>query len=85
MPDLYARVREVVEDYFRGAGVAVDPAALTPELDLLDSGLIDSTSFLELVAMLEERLGIGIDFLEVDPAAMTTLSGIARSLAALHA
>lgn len=42
--------------------VSLDPhAAITPDTDLLLTGLVDSLGVIEIVAWMEERLGIEID------------------------
>jgi acyl carrier protein len=49
------------------------PAALTDDFDLLTSGVIDSLGIVELLAALEQQLGMVIDLSELDPENLTTL------------
>ena len=48
-------------------------AALTDDFDLLTSGVIDSLGIVELLAALEQQLGIVIDLSELDPENLTIL------------
>jgi len=82
--DLDVLVREVIAEFVARAGSDVDATTLPGDCDLLESALIDSTTFLELVAALEERLGAEIDLLEVDTAGMTTLDGLVKTLGRLR-
>ena len=46
------------------------------EFDLIDSGLLNSMSFLELLEKIERRFSIELDFLDYDPAEFTCLGGL---------
>jgi acyl carrier protein len=46
------------------------------DANLLEMGYIDSTQFLDLVSVLEGWTGVEIDFLEHDPAEMTSMDGL---------
>ena len=61
------------------------PAEFLQQNLAIQANVIDSAGFLELVAFLAERLGIEIDFLEVDPARMTSLDGLSATLQKLIA
>ena len=56
----------------------------SPDTDLLDTGLLDSLQFVELLLQLEQRFGIRvpIDSIELDD--LRTLAGLARVVAALQ-
>ena len=56
----------------------------SPDTDLLDSGLLDSLQFVELLLQLEQRFGIRvpIDSIELDD--LRTLARLARVIAALQ-
>lgn len=56
--------------------------APSPDTDLLESGLLDSFQFVELLAQLERRFGVrlSIDDIELDD--LRTLARIARMVAA---
>jgi len=55
---------------------------LAGDANLLELGHIDSTQFMDLVSILEDWTGVEIDFLEHDPAEMTSLDGL---IATFHA
>lgn len=57
----------------------------SPDTDLLESGILDSFQFVELLAQLEERFGLRlrIDDIELDD--LRTLARIARMVAAPRA
>lgn len=49
-------------------------------LDLMDAGVLDSIAFLELLSTLQERTGVPIDLLSVDPAGLTTIAALVALL-----
>ncbi len=57
------------------AGTATE---VTPETDLLTTGLLDSIAFVELIAFLESETERQIDLIDADPAEFTTLRGLCR-------
>ncbi len=66
-----------------GAPVSDREAAISgaaDDLDLRDSGAIDSLGFIELVAAVEDALGIEVDFEAMDPDQITVLGPLARHL-----
>ena len=70
---------EQVRDFVLGdlgdafAEHGIDPATVGDDFDLLTSGVIDSFGILELIASVNEHLGIEIDFEELDPEGLTVL------------
>lgn len=72
-----ARVRQFIVDNFYVA----DPAGLDDEASLIDSGIVDSTGVLELIAFLESEFGVSIADAEVTPENLETVGRIARFLA----
>ena len=48
------------------------------DFNLLQSGLIDSLAFLELVMTVEKEFDLEIDFSDLDPTEFTTLGGLVR-------
>jgi len=54
----------------------------TADMDLLESGILDSLQFVELLFRLEERFGLRIKIDEIDLADLRTLARIARLIAA---
>lgn len=53
-------------------------AGASDDLDLRESGVIDSLGFIELVAAIEDALGIEVDFEALDPGQITVLGPLAR-------
>lgn len=66
------RVREFLE----GNVVHQSDAAISADESLLDSGILDSASILELVAFLESRFGIVIPDEELLPQNFETINAI---------
>jgi acyl carrier protein len=48
------------------------------DFDLIASGLLSSLEFMELIASIEEKQGVEIDFEEHDPSAYTSIMGLAN-------
>ena len=71
-PDVRATLRHFILDNFYVA----NPASLSDEASLLDSGIIDSTGVLELVAFIEDRYGITVADADIVPANLDSLSCI---------
>jgi len=54
----------------------------SPDTDLLETGILDSFQFVELLVQLEQRFGLQIKIDDIDLDDMRTLARIARLLAA---
>ena len=52
--------------------------AVTPELDLLEAGVLDSLGFVELIAFIEEATGLQLDLLDIEPEEFATIQGLSR-------
>jgi acyl carrier protein len=63
----------------------IDPAAVGEDFDLLTSGVIDSFGILELIADVNERFGIEIDFEELDPEGLTIVGQFSAYVARMAA
>jgi len=60
-------------------------AAVDDSCNLVESGLVDSLGFLELVAAVETKFAVKFDFSAADPAEFTTLGGfVAHALPSPH-
>ncbi len=70
--DVAAAVQEFIRQNFFYEGPALDPRA-----SFMESGILDSTGVLELVAFLEETFGIKIGDAELTPENLDSLSRIA--------
>jgi acyl carrier protein len=76
--DVEAGVREFLRDH-----VALrDDKEIGRDQSLLDSGLLDSASILELVAFLEERFGIEVADEELVPENFDSIAALVRLVAA---
>jgi len=53
---------------------------LKSDFDLIDSGLVDSMSFLGLIGDLEAQFDIEIDFENLNPEEFTTLKGLTNTI-----
>ena len=67
------RVRQFVLEYF----YVSDPAELTDEISLIDSGIVDSTGMLEIILFLEGEYGFHVEDQETIPENLETISRIA--------
>jgi acyl carrier protein len=50
----------------------------TGHTNLLESGLLDSIGFVELIVFMEGQTGYNIDLTDVDPSEFTTVEGLSR-------
>ncbi|MBV8211657.1 MAG: acyl carrier protein [Verrucomicrobia bacterium] len=51
---------------------------LTRHTNLMESGLLDSLAFVELIVFMEGQRGYNIDLTDVDPSEFTTVEGLSR-------
>ncbi len=63
------------------AGIGIAPEDAPGDLDLRESGLVDSLGFVELIVDLEDKLGIEIDLEDLDPEQITILDPLATYIA----
>ena len=76
--DYIGAVREfIVENFLFGE----DAAWLKEETSFLDSGVMDSTGILELIAFIQDRFGIVVEDEEVVPENFSSMKGVAAFLA----
>lgn len=79
MPDPnYESIRQLVLELLqpRIESLGMDRSALTDELSLLDSGLVDSMSLMDIVLALEQRVGRKLDLSRLTPDDFTSISGL---------
>ena len=62
------KLREILKENFEGLDL--------DRTDLISGGYIDSLTFVNLVTVLEEELGIQIDIMEVEPEDFESLESI---------
>jgi acyl carrier protein len=75
-PDLAveARVREFITEFF----YVSDPASLTDDLSLIDSGLVDSTGMMDVIVFLESEYEFHVEDDEMVPENLESIELIAR-------
>jgi acyl carrier protein len=81
--DLASHVRSLVIEECAEALVALghELDRVPDDLDLRTAGAIDSLGFLELVASLEDRLGVTLDFEALDPQCLTVIGPLVAHVA----
>jgi acyl carrier protein len=48
------------------------------DTDLMESGVLDSIGFVELIVFIETHIGCNVDLTDVDPSEFTTVNGLCR-------
>jgi acyl carrier protein len=71
------RVRGFILEYF----YISDPAELTDEISLIDTGFVDSTGMMEIILFIEGEYAIHVEDHETIPENLETLSRIAAFVA----
>jgi acyl carrier protein len=56
----------------------IDPGAAPDDLDLIGADLVDSLGLLELIADIEHRFDLEVDFEDADPDELTRLGELCR-------
>jgi len=60
-------IKEQIRTFVTSNFYVADPAALKDEESLLDSGVIDSTGVLEVIAFIEDTFGFTVEDMEMLP------------------
>ena len=77
-----AEIQQVVKGFILEAFLpGENPEELTPQTELVSSGVLDSVATLRLVTFLEERFGIQVEAHEADQEHLNTLVSIADLVA----
>lgn len=76
LEEIRALILTVAEPVIADRGSTIEGA--DDDLDLRASGMIDSLGFIELVAAIEDELGIELDFEDLDPDQITVLGPLTR-------
>ena len=63
------------------SAVGIDAASIPDDMDLRARGVIDSLGFLQLIANLEARFGLAIDFADMAPEQLTNVGALCRHVA----
>jgi len=72
-----ARVRAFITEFF----YVSDPATLTDDLSLIDSGLVDSTGMMDVIVFLESEYGFHVEDDEMIPENLESIDLIAAFVA----
>ena len=75
--DIKTEVRQFIIKHF----FVADPASLSDEVSLLETGIIDSTGVLELITFIEGRFGVGVEDHEMLPDNFDSIGRIAAFVA----
>jgi acyl carrier protein len=80
MTELRRRIREYVADHLRerAARFGVDLDTIEGSFNLLESGVLDSLGFVELMVAVEQEFDVVMRFDDMDPADFTTVEGFVR-------
>ena len=62
-----------------------DPASVSDTFDLRAEGVVDSLRFVQLLADLEDRLGMEVDVADLEPEALTVVGRLAVHISAPRA
>jgi len=76
------RIRQFIIDTFSVDG---QDGALTPDMPLIESGIMDSMGVVEVVEFLEDEFDIEIDDEEIVPENMNSIGGLAQFVEAKQA
>jgi acyl carrier protein len=71
---------KIIKEYVKDNFLLGDGGEPEEETSFLESGIIDSTGILEMIAFLEEKFGISVDDDEIVPENMDSLKNIADFL-----
>jgi len=72
MSDIKQELRAYIAENF----IVSATASLTDEASLLDSGVVDSTGFIELISFLEEHFGIQVKDEEMVPENLDSIANL---------
>ena len=76
-----ARVRDMILDCLGGLLVSGSlPDPVPDGFNLIGEGVIDSLGFVQLLAELESRLGLAIDFAGLDPEEFAVVGPLSRHI-----
>ena len=73
-------VKSYLHQYFQPQIDALGLGAPTDEMNLVESGLIDSFGLMTLVQTVEEHFSVEVDLSEVDIEDFTTFAGFVRAV-----
>lgn len=76
--DLRQEVQTFIEDYLRMLlrDMRISGVEITGDLNMIDTGIINSMGFIELVADIEEEFAVHVDFEHYRPEELSTVTGL---------
>ena len=77
-------IKDQVRAFILASFYVSDPAELTDDLSLIDSGIVDSTGMLDVILFLETEYDISVRDNETVPENLETLGRIADYVARKH-
>jgi len=83
MENMKEKVKEFILSELRVRSAAVDESNIKESL--IESGIIDSFGFLELLMSIEQKFQVQMNFLELDPSVYTRLEGLIDLCVQAHA
>ncbi len=74
------QVRDLILSRLRNSilEAGFDPAQVGDDFDLLTSGVTDSIGIVDLLASIEQYVGLPLDFSDMDPEDLTVIGRLAR-------
>jgi len=72
------RLLQLLIDWIQANKRTAKQVPITPETELLASGLLDSFSFLDLIVYVEGTTGLRIDLADADPAEFAVVGGLCQ-------
>lgn len=76
MSEITEKILDMLEERLQLLGLTRTDVAL--DKSILDQGILDSISFLELLTQIEQELGLVFDFGEMEPSDFNTLDKLSK-------
>lgn len=83
LEEKHGEVAVIIRDYLLKSFL-LDEKDLSMDMSLIDSGIIDSTGIMEIVAFMEDTFGIEVDDRDLTPANFDSVSRLASYVAQRH-
>jgi len=78
-------LRTIVTGFLAQENPGRDMSSVTDRTNLVEAGLLNSAGFLDLLMLLEQAVGVEIDFAEIDPENLMSIEDICGYVAQLAA
>ena len=72
------QVQALLIDWIKANRRTSQNMEITPETELLGSGILDSFAFLDLIVYVESKTGLQIDLADADPADFAVVRGLSH-------